>query len=93
MLEINAATLVSRSSLEKLTFPSPACTIPFESTRYSSLPPLDSLIALATSLVTVPLLGLGISPLGPNTRAYLLNLAIREGVVIRISKSIFPLSN
>src|ERR1039458_8019414 len=39
--------------------------IPVLSTRNSTLPALISLMAFATSWVTVPVFGLGISPRGP----------------------------
>src|SRR5438445_350431 len=41
--------------------------MPVLSTRNSTLPALTSLIALATSIVTVPVLGFGIKPRGPRT--------------------------
>src|SRR5215217_8056806 len=41
--------------------------MPYRSTRYSILPRLISSMARPTSCVTVPLLGLGISPRGPST--------------------------
>src|SRR4029079_11953053 len=44
------------------------CRLAWRSTRNSILPPLMSETALATSGVTVPVLGFGIRPRGPSTR-------------------------
>src|SRR5205823_7514427 len=44
-----------------------AWMIPVLSTRNSTLPALISLTALAMSGVTVPVIGLGLSPRGPST--------------------------
>src|SRR3989304_6567021 len=76
----------------KLTLPIAKWIIPLVSTRYSTFPALASSTALTTSVVTVPLLGLGIRPLGPNPRAYLPRRAITEGVAINTSKLIISLS-
>src|SRR4029077_15779867 len=46
-------------------FPTGTCTLPALSTRNSTLPALISRTARATSKVTVPSVGLGISPRGP----------------------------
>src|SRR5260370_29509810 len=54
-------------SAEKLILPTGAWMIPVLSTRNSTLPALISAIALATSTVTVPVFGFGISPRGPST--------------------------
>ena len=54
-------------SAENETFPTEACTIPVLSTLKSILPPLISLIAFPISIVTGPVLGFGIRPLGPKT--------------------------
>src|SRR3990172_2726274 len=67
--------------------------MPAWSTRYSTRPALASLIALAISAVMVPLLGLGIRPLGPSNLAYLPSRAIKLGLVINTSKLISSLSN
>jgi hypothetical protein len=48
----------------KETLPIPACTIPVLSTLKSILPAFTSEQLFATSIVTVPVLGLG-KPLGP----------------------------
>src|SRR5690606_31500636 len=50
------------------------------STLYSTLPALMSLTALATSMVTVPDLGLGIRPLGPKIRPRRPTIPIISGV-------------
>src|SRR6516225_8609252 len=60
------------------------------STRNSILPPLMSLTALPTSGVTVPVLGLGMSPRGPSTRPSRPTLPIRSGVATTASKSRNP---
>src|SRR5690554_7465199 len=52
-------------SSSKLTRANDRWMIPALSTRNSTRPALSSLTILATSKVTVPLLGLGISPRGP----------------------------
>ena len=46
--------------------------------------------AFATSNVTVPVLGLGIKPLGPKTRPNLPNIPIQSGVAIKVSNSNQP---
>ena len=56
------------------------------STLYSTLPALISLIALVTSMVTVPDLGLGISPLGPRILPIRPTRPIISGVVTMTSK-------
>src|SRR6516164_5235852 len=66
------------------------CRLPCRSTRNSILPPLISDTALATSGVTVPVLGLGIRPRGPSTRPSRPTLPIRSGVATTASKSRNP---
>src|SRR5258707_531306 len=51
----------------KLILPTGTCTMPVLSVRNSTLPAFSSLTAFAISNVTVPVLGLGISPRGPST--------------------------
>ena len=58
------------------------------SRRYSILPALASVTALATSGVTVPALGLGISPLGPSTLPRRPTRPIISGEATTTSKSI-----
>ena len=60
----------------KETLPIPTWMMACLSTRYSILPALASLTAFSTSAVTVPALGLGIRPFGPNCRAYLPSLGM-----------------
>src|SRR5437763_1948930 len=48
----------------KLALPTGTWMLPNLSVRYSTRPPLNSVTALATSAVTVPVLGLGIRPRG-----------------------------
>src|SRR5436305_1087386 len=66
-----ARKLVARSSTGKLALPIGTCTTPLlrAVVRYSTLPPLKSLTALATSVVTVPVFGLGMRPRRPRTRS------------------------
>src|SRR6266446_2759050 len=73
---------------EKLTLPTGAWMIPVLSTRNSTLPAFTSLTALATSTVTVPVLGLGISPRGPRIFPSLPTERIISGVAIMASKSV-----
>ena len=75
----------------KLAFPKRTCTIPALSALNSNFPALNSFIALAISLVTVPALGFGINPLGPNTLPSFATFGIISGVAISKSKSILPL--
>ena len=65
-------------------------TLPVLSIRKSTLPPLASLTAVATSSVTVPVLGLGIKPRGPRMRAHLRTSFIASTVAIATSKSHQP---
>src|SRR5215472_111171 len=55
------------------------------SVRNSTLPALISLMALVTSNVTVPVLGLGMSPLGPRTLPSLPTDFIISGVAMTAS--------
>src|SRR6185312_10366806 len=66
------------------------CRLECLSTRKVILPPLISLIALVTSMVTVPVFGLGMRPRGPRIRAIRPILAIWSGVAIAASKSSQP---
>mmetsp|Transcript_4572 Transcript_4572/g.11284 ORF Transcript_4572/g.11284 Transcript_4572/m.11284 type:complete len:360 (-) Transcript_4572:53-1132(-) len=79
-----------RSSLPKLSLPNGTWTMPCLSARNSTLPPLNSDTALATSVVTVPALGLGMSPLGPSMRPSLAALGIMSGDAMSKSKSSIP---
>ena len=60
------------------------------SSLYSIIPALISLIALVTSMVTVPAFGLGISPLGPRIRPRRPTTLIISGVATTTSKSSHP---
>src|SRR6516225_1462363 len=64
---IKLAAFSNSLSVSKLILPTGAWIIPVLSTRNSTLPALTSFTALATSTVTVPVLGLGINPRGPRT--------------------------
>src|ERR1017187_1869333 len=57
---IRLAAFSTSLPASKLTLPTGAWMMPVLSTRNSTLPALISRIALATSTVTVPVLGLGI---------------------------------
>src|SRR5690348_18294412 len=61
---ISACAFSASFAPSKLILPMGQCTIPALSTRNSTLPALDSLTALATSNVTVPVFGFGIRPRG-----------------------------
>ena len=64
--------------------------IPVLSTLKSILPAFTSFTAFATSIVTVPVLGFGIKPLGPKTLPKGPNLPITLGMVIITSTSVQP---
>jgi hypothetical protein len=66
------------------------CRLACLSTRNSILPPLMSVTALATSIVTVPVLGLGMRPRGPSTLPSRPTLPIMSGVATTASKSSQP---
>jgi hypothetical protein len=63
------------------------CKLACRSTRNSILPPLMSLTAFATSMVTVPVFGFGMSPRGPRMRPRRPTLPIMSGVATTASKS------
>src|SRR4029077_5854048 len=67
MLSTSAWALATRKSAVNDVLPTGAWTIPVLSTRNPTLPALISLIALAMSVVTVPVFGFGIRPRGPST--------------------------
>mmetsp|Transcript_17061 Transcript_17061/g.29185 ORF Transcript_17061/g.29185 Transcript_17061/m.29185 type:complete len:206 (-) Transcript_17061:271-888(-) len=85
-----AFKLVSKSSSLKSALPNNTCRLPALSRRYSTLPPLKSFTVPATSVVTVPALGLGMSPRGPRTRPSLATLGIMSGVAMSLSNSMKP---
>src|SRR5436190_19432482 len=64
--------------------------MPNLSVRNSTLPPLESRTARATSLVTVPDFGFGIRPRGPRIFPSGPTFAIMSGVAIAASKSVQP---
>src|SRR5437763_16896949 len=72
-------------SESKLILPTGAWMMPVLSTRNSTFPALISLMALATSTVTVPVFGLGIRPRGPSTLPSLPTERIIAGVAITAS--------
>src|SRR5579871_3580635 len=57
--EIRLAAFSTSLTASKLSLPTGAWIMPVLSTRNSTLPALISLIALVTSVVTVPVLGFG----------------------------------
>src|SRR5215212_868851 len=63
-------------------------TIPYRSTRYSTLPRLMSSTARPTFGVTVPLLGLGMRPRGPRIWPSLPTMLIWSGVATATSNSV-----
>src|ERR1700677_3643029 len=82
---IRLAAFWTSLSAAKLSLPTGAWMMPVLSTRNSTLPALISLMALATSTVTVPVLGLGIRPRGPSTFPSLPAERIMSGVAIPAS--------
>src|SRR5436309_1800664 len=71
-------------------FPTTVWITPVLSVRNSTRPPLASRTALATSKVTVPDFGFGMSPRGPSTRPRRPTWPMRSGVAIATSKSSQP---
>src|SRR5947207_10253448 len=67
MLSTSACALATSEPVANDALPTGAWMMPVLSTRNSTLPALISLIALAMSVVTVPVFGFGISPRGPST--------------------------
>src|SRR5688500_16004188 len=65
----------------KETFATDEWMIPYLSTLKSILPALVSVTALPISIVTVPVLGFGIKPRGPNTLPKAPTLPITDGMV------------
>src|ERR1019366_5639989 len=72
------------------SLPTGTCTSAVLSVRNSTLPALISRMAETTSVVTVPVLGLGIRPLGPSTLPRRPKDFIMSGVAIRASKAVQP---
>src|SRR5271156_2066496 len=72
----------------KESLPTGTCTRAVLSVRNSTLPALISRMPAATSLVTVPVLGLGIRPRGPSTLPRRPTDFIMSGVAIKASKSV-----
>src|ERR1700691_1795149 len=72
----------------KLILPIGAWIIPVLSTRNSTLPAFTSWTALATSAVTVAVLGFGIRPHGPRILPSLPTERIISGVAIPASKAV-----
>ena len=63
----NVLTLSTSLCLSNDALPTMECRLPALSTLNSIFPALISVIAFATSMVTVPLFGFGINPFGPRT--------------------------
>ena len=74
----------------KETLPTDAWIIPVLSTLKSILPALISVTAFAMSIVTVPVFGFGIKPLGPKTLPNGPSLPITLGIVTITSTSTQP---
>src|SRR6266566_1488426 len=90
MASSSAIALATRLSCGKDFLPTCTCTLPALSTRNSTLPALTSRTARATSKVTVPIFGLGMSPRGPSTLPSRPTCPMRSGVAIVESKSMKP---
>src|SRR4051794_7142534 len=87
---MTARTLARSLSPVKLALPTGTWMLPTLSVRYSTRPPLNSRTARPTSVVTVPVLGLGMRPRGPRTRPSLPTWPMRSGVAMATSKSRKP---
>src|SRR5229473_2426999 len=89
----NTVMFSASLSSSKLILPTPACTLPPLSVRYSTLPALNSRTAAAISppaVTTVPALGVGIRPRGPSTLPSLLTTPIISWVAKATSNSSQP---
>mmetsp|Transcript_8689 Transcript_8689/g.29844 ORF Transcript_8689/g.29844 Transcript_8689/m.29844 type:complete len:232 (+) Transcript_8689:3971-4666(+) len=82
-----AATFSATASALSPTLPTPAWTTAPLSCLKSTLPLRNSEIVAATSSVTVPFFGFGISPLGPKILAIEAKAGIMAGVAMAWSKS------
>src|ERR1035438_3539671 len=87
-LGITGAALSTNFSGGNEILPTGTCTSAVLSVRNSTLPALVSLTAAATSKVTVPVFGLGISPRGPSALPRRPTDFIMSGVAITASKSV-----
>src|ERR1051326_6927490 len=86
-LDITAVAFSTSLSGVNEILPTGTCTRAVLSVRNSTLPALISFTAFAMSNVTVPVLGFGISPLGPSTLPSLPTDFIMSGVEITASRS------
>ena len=77
-------------SAEKDALPTTKCTLECLSTRNSIFPPLMSETAFATSVVTVPVFGFGMSPRGPSTLPRRPTWPMSSGVETAESKEVYP---
>src|SRR5438477_9771011 len=87
-LLISTVAFSTSFSGENEILPTGTCTSAVLSVRNSTLPALTSCTALATSNVTVPVFGLGISPLGPKILPRRPTDFMTSGVAISASKSV-----
>src|SRR6266566_1789385 len=87
---MKARRFSSSASTANDFLPVGACTMPLLSTRNSIFPAFSSLTARATSMVTVPALGLGMSPRGPNTLPSGPSCPMTSGVATMTSVSSQP---
>src|SRR5205809_643696 len=90
MASMKARRFSSSASTANDFLPVGACTMPLLSTRNSIFPAFSSLTARATSMVTVPALGLGMSPRGPNTLPSGPSCPMTSGVATMTSVSSQP---
>ena len=90
MMLLVALMLPTSAASSKERLPAMTARLPVLSMRKSTLPPLASLTAVETSSVTVPVLGLGMRPRGPSTRAHLRTSFMASTVAMATSKSHQP---
>src|SRR6185503_13836888 len=87
---ITAIAFSSSFASPNETLPTATWMMAVLSTRNSTLPPLISVTAFATSNVTVPVFGFGMSPRGPRTFPSFPTSRIMSGVAMTASKSVHP---
>ena len=87
-LVITTVAFSTSLSGENEILPTGTCTSAVLSVRNSTLPAFTSCTALATSMVTVPVFGFGINPLGPRILPSRPTDFITSGVAISASKSV-----
>ena len=90
MTAMKCFTFSANCASSKSVLPTRACTTAPFSARNSTRPAFIAPTAPAMSVVSVPTLGLGIIPRGPNTRAMGASLGMAEGCATALSKSMAP---